>query len=328
VTSRTARRIAGAVLFALASCNVYDPSLLGGGSGGNTSGGGPTGGGTGGTDSEDAGAGNGASAGTQTGGSTSGSGGMSGSSNGGTDNVAGEPPLGGEGGSGDTGGGGSASGGTTGGGGVGGATGGTPRGAGSGGTTGGGGSGGSGGNGGSGGSTSATGCAKLSVPMDAAGDKSHFLITLSSNEDLTAGTISVRFYVQAGAAGSILPYVQDPNYAFFGRPAADLSSFSGWSTINWDVGAQAVGSNNINKSTIKRVGVEITAYPASTGWSNPTIVYLDSITVKTTSFTFDATASVSTTSSSSDQSGQVLWFNSGSSDSTATGVPSWQATCP
>lgn len=323
MTPRTVRRAAAAATLAIASCNVYDSSLLvGGGAGGGMGGGsGNTGGSaTAGTEPGDAGADTGGNAGTQTSGGSSGSGGASGGSNGGTESVGGEPPsIGGEAGTGNDGGAGA---GTSGSGGSSSGSGGTVGESGSAGTSG------SGGNGGSAGSTSATGCAKLSVPLDATGDKSHFLITLTSNQDLTTGTISVRFYVQAGNAGSITPYVQDPNYAFFGRlPAAELSTFSGWSTITWDVGAQTT-TGNITKNNIKRVGIEINASPAASGWSNPTVIYIDSITVKTTSFPFETTASVSTTASSSDQGNQVLWFNSGGSDSTATGTLAWQATCP
>ena len=137
----------------------------------------------------------------------------------------------------------------------------------------------------------------------------------------------MRFYVEDGAAGSIVLYVQDPNFAFFARPVADISSFNGWSTITWDVAAQTT-TGNIQKNNVKRVGIEITASPIASGWSNPTVVYLDSVTVKTTPFTFDTTSTVSTTGSTTDQSNQVLWFNNGNTDSTAAGTVTWQATCP
>lgn len=321
MTPRTARRTTFMVLFALASCSVYDSSLLVGGGGSGSSGGGGAGnnGGssTAGTETEDAGAGNGNTAGTSTIAGSSGTGGTagaSGSTNGGTENMGGEPPTGGDAGNGNDGGAGSS------GGGVGGTV--AGGGAGNGGR---GGAGGTSGAGGSGGTPSATGCAKLSVPLNESTDKSHFVIALNATQDLTTGTISVRFYVKSGAAGSILPYVQDASFGFLGRDPAELSSFSGWSVITWDVGAQ---TGTITKNNIRRVGVEINAAPDSEDWSDPTVVYLDSITVKTTSFPFDATGSVSTTASSTDQGGQVLWFNNGSTDSTATGAVTWQATCP
>jgi len=184
---------------------------------------------------------------------------------------------------------------------------------------------------------SAKGCAKLSVPLDDAADRVHFVISLSSPLDLSKGTVSVRFYVQSGSGGSIFSFVQDAaRFHFFavqGAARPKLSTFSGWSTLTWDVGATDPGSSNIDKTTIKRIGVEINAAPDAV-WSNPTVVYLDSITVVqpslTTSFTFDTSSSVSTsTSNTSDVSGQVLWLNSLTSDTTATGVSlGWQATCP
>jgi len=184
---------------------------------------------------------------------------------------------------------------------------------------------------------SAQGCAKLSVPLDDAADRVHFVISLTSPLDLSKGTVSVRFYVQSGSGGSIFSFVQDAaRFHFFavqGAARPKLSTFSGWSTLTWDVGATDPGSSNIDKTTIKRIGVEINAAPDAV-WSNPTVVYLDSITVVqpslTTSFTFDTSSSVSTsTSNTSDVSGQVLWLNSLTSDTTATGVSlGWQATCP
>lgn len=190
-----------------------------------------------------------------------------------------------------------------------------------------------GGSGGSAGAAvqTATGCAKLSVPLDATTDKAHFVISLTSAADLSAATISMRVLVQAGQGGTIFNYVQDSGaYRFLGVPAAQrtsLSSSNGWTTINWNVGAEPdAAGTGIVKTSIKSIGIEINAQPSST-WSNPTIVYVDSISVTTPtlSFTFDASASVSMTSAS----GQALWLNSGSSDTTASDVAiSWQATCP
>jgi hypothetical protein len=204
------------------------------------------------------------------------------------------------------------------------------------------GSGGSGGSGGSaagagtGGTSSATGCAKLSVPLDGQNDRAHFVISLPSAVDLSAATatIRMRLYVQAGVGGTVFNYVQDSQPRFFGvatamRPA--LSSISGWQTLTFNVGALAdTASPAIVKSDIRRIGIEINAGP-STAWSNPTILYVDSITVQqpALSFTFDTMSTITATPSASDVSGQVLWLHNGTSDTTATGVSlSWQATCP
>ncbi len=68
-----------------------------------------------------------------------------------------------------------------------------------------------------------------------------------------------------------------------------------------------------------------------TVWANPTVVYIDSISVvtPTLSFALDAASSVSMIPTSADVAGQVLWLDNDPADTTATGVTlTWQATCP
>jgi hypothetical protein len=181
----------------------------------------------------------------------------------------------------------------------------------------------------------ASGCAKLSVTFDDAGDKAHYVVSLNSPADLSGATISMRVYVQAGQGGTIFNYVQDSGtYRFLGVPTAQrhlLSSLSGWSTITWDVGAEPdLAATGIAKASIKNIGIELNALPSSS-WSSPTIVYVDSITVKTPtlSFTLGATATVHPTPTATNAPGEALWLNSGATDTTATNVAlSWQPTCP
>lgn len=221
-------------------------------------------------------------------------------------------------------------------------TGGAEPGGGTGGTvTGGGGSGGNGGSGGSvagssgtagsGGTTPiATGCAKLSVPLDDAADKAHFVIGLASAADFSGATVSMRFYVQAGQGGTIFNYVQDSGtFHFLGVPAANrqpLSSANGWTTITWKVGDEPdTDGTGIVKTSIKSVGIEINAQPSTT-WSNATVVYVDSLTVQSPafSFTFDGSSSVSTSNTNG-----ALWLNSNTADTTASGAAvTWQDSCP
>jgi len=195
---------------------------------------------------------------------------------------------------------------------------------------------GAGGTGGVGGALqTANGCAKLVVPLASASDKAHFVISLTSPVDMSGATLSMRVYVQAGTGGWIFNYVQDNNtYRFLGVPTAkrrQLNSLSGWSTIDWDVGAEPdSAATGIAKTSIKNIGIEINAQPASS-WSNPTVVFIDSIVLATPSrtFAFDATSSVYTTPTSTNAPGQALWLNAGATDTTATGAAlSWQATCP
>jgi|SRR6478735_322874 len=178
------------------------------------------------------------------------------------------------------------------------------------------------------------GCAKLSVPLVASGDKAHFVISLASPADLSAAKVSMRLYVQAGTGGTLFNYVQDNGtYHFLGVPPADrreLSSFSGWSTLTWNVGTEPEGSSGIVKTSIKNIGIELNAQPSS-AWTSPTIVYVDSVTVTTPtlSFTFDASTSVYTTPTTMSAASQALWLNSGASDTTATGAAlGWQSSCP
>jgi len=198
-----------------------------------------------------------------------------------------------------------------------------------------GGTGGGASNGGAGGANqTASGCAKLSVPLDDAGDKAHFVISLTAPADLSGATISMRFYVQAGAGGTIFNYVQDDGtFQFLGVPPAQrhlLGSGSAWETLSWNVGTEPDSAGTgIVKTNIKNIGIELDAQPSS-AWSNPTIVYIDSVTVTSPalSFTFDAAASVYPTPTTN-ASGEELWLNTHPADTTATGSAlSWQATCP
>jgi hypothetical protein len=338
---------AAAVILTAVSCSVYDASLLGSG---------PAEGGSSGTNSaagsagQVSAAGRSGSAGTANGGASAGDAGMM--------DTAGAMELGGDtgeggstGGSGTAGKGGSGAGagGNAGSGGTVAGSGGTVAGsggtaAGSGGTTAGSGgtAAGSGGTvagsgGTAGGSAGVTGCAKLSVPMDDSGDRAHFVISLTSAADLssaTTGIVSMRLFVQAGAAGTVFNYVQDSQFHYFGVTTAlrpSLKGVSGWQTLTFNVGAQAAGTSGIVKTDIRRIGIEINAAPDTAGWSNPTVVYVDSITVMTPalSFPLDTAATVSTTPTGSDVSGQVMWPHNGSTDTTAANVTlSWVATCP
>ena len=368
MTTRKVRRAVTASMLVAVSCNVYSPSLLvghGGASGSDT---GATGG-TSGTSGAGAGAGGTNVAGTNAGGSSgNGAGGTAGRASGGTagrasggsgnetsggggeGGEAGAPP--GEGGSagiGGTAGGVSGGGGSAGTGGTAGAAAGTGGSAGTGevagmggtagtsaGTAGIGGAVGGAGMGGAGGAP-ASGCANLTVPLAAAADKAHFVITLTNAANMSAAatTISMRVYVLAGSGGVLVNYVQDTNNRFMpattARPA--ISTLVGvWTTVTWNVGAETA-VNSIDKANIKRIGIEVTANN-STSLTNPTKIYIDSVSTSVItpvpSFPFDTSTSVVTTPSNGvDVGGQVLWFNSNTSDTSASGVTlGWLTSCP
>jgi len=355
------RRALSVATVLAASCAVYDPSLLVGGAGpGSGASGGSgdsgesgaagrsTGGSSGSSSGGSAGGARGGEAGRGGGGATSagrggtgGGAGMGAMSDAGEEgNAAGEAGMGSSTGGtmgGSSGGGGTS--GTSGGGGAGNAgNGGTSA---KGGTEGQGGSGGAatGGMGGAGaGGGTATGCGKLTVPLNESTDQARFAIALSSSTDLsmTGATLSVSFYVQSGGGGSIAPFVQDtPDFHFLRGATANtaLSGTGTWRTINWNVAAEPLGSSTTTKSAIIRVGVEIAAAPATGGWGDPTVVFLDSISVSTgsLSFPFDSSGTVYPTPTSSGPASQ-LWLNNHDEDTlpeTLTGTTvAWASTCP
>jgi len=176
----------------------------------------------------------------------------------------------------------------------------------------------------------ANGCANLGVPLVAA-TKARFVITLGSAMNFSSATITMRVYVKAGAGGVISNYVQDSDYDLLPNLApTKLNTLSGWQTLTWNVGAQGPGSTAITLSDVSRIGIEINA-GSDPAWSNPTLVYVDSIKVSspTLSFLFDASSSVSPTPSKNDAPGQALWPNAYTEDTTTGTVTlGWLASCP
>jgi len=176
----------------------------------------------------------------------------------------------------------------------------------------------------------ANGCANVGVPLVAA-TKARFVITLGSAMNFSSATITMRVYVKAGAGGVISNYVQDSDYDLLPNLApTKLNTLSGWQTLTWNVGAQGPGSTAITLSDVSRIGIEINA-GSDPAWSNPTLVYVDSIKVSspTLSFLFDASSSVSPTPSKNDAPGQALWPNAYTEDTTTGTVTlGWLASCP
>lgn len=367
---RNTRRVVAAAFVVAASCNVYDPSLLVGGAGSSSGANGGTGtggssgkggsstGGSGGSSGSAAagssgtggtsGKGNGGSSGASSGrGGTSGGSGGAGatSGTGGTDELGGMGAEGGEAGMGPTTGGASGTGGQGGTGGTGGAgaggtagTGGS-SGAGTGGTGGAGaGSGGAGaGSGGTGGAATMSGCAKLTVPLNASTDQARFPISYSGATNLSAAgtTMTIVLYVANGNGGAIAPYVQDTSYNIL-RSATPLAlSNTGWRTIVWNVSTEPVGTTGIVLTSILRIGLQIWANGATSGLVDPSNVFIDSIIVNTpsVSYPFATSGTVNTTPVSSNE-GQpgVMWLNNYTEDTlpeTLTGTAlAWAATCP
>lgn len=353
------------LVLSFAACDVYDSQLIAtafgpggstgvGGSGGSGTAGAGRGGSVGSGGSVPATGGSagkgGATGGTDGGGSTGDGGtvanGGTGAMEGGSDGDGGEDPgaggsagvggTGGDGGGGAGGSGGDAAGsGGAGSGGKGGAgAGGTGgAGAGSGGAgAGAGGSGGAGtggaGTGGTGGmGETCTGCARLSVPLATSDDRAHFTLLLPSVTDLSAATITFRIAKLAGTGGTFKGYIQEgsPDYSIqdgVSTPIADIDT--SMQEIAWSI---AGAGNAADKTMIRRIGIEIAGTGGST-FTNPTVLYLDSIVVtgsslNPASFTFDTSGTVYTTPTGEGPPSQ-LYLNNYSADTNVTGAAlSW-----
>jgi hypothetical protein len=352
--------VALAFIAAIAGCNVYDSQLIGSAFG---AGGAPGTGGTGGSSAGVAGrgGGNGGTAGVPNtggvGGTTGGLGGggatadggaaatgATGGTEGGSDGEGGEDPgvggsagagAGGQGGAGGAGamagsgatGGAGAGGAGAGGAGAGGAGAGGAGAGGSGAAGAGAGGAGAGGVAGSAGGETCSGCARLSVPLAASGDRAHFTLLLPADTDLSAATITFRVAKIAGTGGTFRGYIQEgsPNYASQGATGTTIASMStGMQDIAWSIASAGTAAD---KTRIRRIGIEIVGTGGSS-WTNPTVLYVDRIVVTGSSlspatYPFGTASTVHTTPTEQGPTG-ALYLNSHSGDTTVTGAAiSW-----
>jgi hypothetical protein len=172
-----------------------------------------------------------------------------------------------------------------------------------------------------------TGCARLSVPLATNTDRAHFVIGLPAATDFSTATIAIRIARYAGTGGHFKAYIQEgsPNYLQQVSTETLIANIgTTMQTIMWDV---ATAGTAADKTIISRVGLEVIGTGA-TAWTNPTVLYVDSVVITGTnltmaSFTFDTSASVSTTPTSSGPN-NVMWLNNFSSDTNVTGAAlSW-----
>ncbi|MGK3965956.1 hypothetical protein WMF38_17470 [Sorangium sp. So ce118] len=126
-----------------------------------------------------------------------------------------------------------------------------------------------------------SGCARFSVPLARAGQATQFFIGFDEAIDLTGATVTFRVRAHTGTSGGVQPFVQNGVslfWAYIGftwSPVADLGE---WTEIKIDVDAAAAASPNFNRTLVEMIGLQVTA--GDTGpWTNPTVIYVDSITV-------------------------------------------------
>jgi hypothetical protein len=171
-----------------------------------------------------------------------------------------------------------------------------------------------------------TGCARLSVPLATSNDRAHFVIGLPSPTDFSAAMIAIRVARYAGTGGHFKVYIQEGSPAYLQQvstetPIANIGT--AMQTINWDVSTAGTGAD---KTIISRVGIEIIG-TGSTSWTNPTVIYVDSVTITGTnltmaSFPFDTSSTVTTTPTSNGPN-NVMWLNNYSADTNVAAALSW-----
>jgi hypothetical protein len=165
----------------------------------------------------------------------------------------------------------------------------------------------------------------LSVPLASVSDQAHMLMTLPANTDFTSAIVTFRVLCKAGSGGQLRGYLQHgaPGFAFLVLGITELADLSGWTTVSYELSSVT----GFDKTVVRRVGLEVTG-AGSSSWLNPTIVYLDSISIANTaldpsSFSFDDATSVSLTPSSSGPPDQRLWLNDGVHDSNVPATLTW-----
>ncbi|WP_437578907.1 hypothetical protein [Sorangium sp. So ce887] len=136
---------------------------------------------------------------------------------------------------------------------------------------------------------SCSGCARLAVPLTAATTGTLFQFDIPELVDLTGATVTFRLKAHAATGGGVQTFVQngearnDDEQAWVGVPWAwtDFSSLGEWTELTIDVDAAAAAAAEdvkFNKTAVRRIGLKVDAGSAGP-WANPTVVYVDSITV-------------------------------------------------
>ncbi|WP_437591608.1 hypothetical protein [Sorangium sp. So ce1000] len=134
---------------------------------------------------------------------------------------------------------------------------------------------------------SCSGCARLAVPFTAADTGTLFQFDFSPVVDLTGATVTFRVKAQSATGGGVQTYVQNGSaQGWVGVPWAwtAFSTLKDWTELTIDVdkaaaaAAAADPNTKFDKAKVQRIGIKVGA--GDTGpWANPTIVYVDSITV-------------------------------------------------
>ena len=174
-----------------------------------------------------------------------------------------------------------------------------------------------------GGSETCSGCARLSVPLTLSTERQHYVIDLPGATDFSAGSITYRVRVIAGSGGEIRAYAQHggtPDYDLTYGGLRKLDAIASWTTVTWDLGAAVT---TFDKTRIARIGIEVTGANSSS-FTNPTILYLDSISVSGPSvgpYAFDTAAALS--SSTTRPAPGIFWLSAEPDEALPGSTLSW-----
>jgi hypothetical protein len=137
------------------------------------------------------------------------------------------------------------------------------------------------------------------------------VIVLPSLADFRDAVITYRVFKHAGSGGRLRPYVQhggSPDYYQLFKSAPEpLNATGEWEDIVWNVSAEA---GSFDLSVVASIGLQVSG-AGSSQWTNPTEIYLDSITVSSSSagpWTFDSEESIVSTTTT-DASPNLIWCN-------------------
>lgn len=163
---------------------------------------------------------------------------------------------------------------------------------------------------------SCTGCARLSVPLTAEQQSTNYVITIPVT-DLTDALVRARVFVHSGTGGAVQLYLQTgaPDFVSNFHEWRFLSGMSGWTEIEWDLFSDET-PENFPYDQVTTIGIQITSADSSS-WTNPTVVYVDSIVVDDglddliVPLTFDSAESVTSAEipPASPPAERVMWLN-------------------
>ena len=130
----------------------------------------------------------------------------------------------------------------------------------------------------------------LTVPFTTTGQDQRYADLFSTLPNLTNTTMRLRLYAPGATGGSITFYLNDADSSAGPGATVTLDTLSkGWTDISISVGG-VVGA--FDPSAVKQVTMEVISGSTVVAWTNPTVVYLDSVVTSNAlvNDTFDTSA--------------------------------------